>query len=351
MDVNIRLKKEIDSSYKVFIDSIPKLHFEDRKVAIVTNPKVSGLHLSYLLNRIEAKEIQIITIPDGEKYKNWESVSLILESLFNARFDRKSLLISFGGGVIGDITGFTASIFQRGIDFIQIPTTLLAQVDASVGGKTAINHEYGKNLIGVFSQPKAVYIDSSFLLTLPEREFSAGVAEIIKMAVTLDPNFFSWLENNSLKIEENLQYAIVKSVQLKAKVVSLDEKEQGHRAVLNYGHTFGHVIENETKYSKYLHGEAVAIGIVMANRLAVKMGSMGEIEANKVKKLLDSYDLPTSYKIDSVDEFYEKFFLDKKSNNNSLTFIISNGIGDFSIEKNIDEDLIKETLQEFTNGN
>jgi 3-dehydroquinate synthase len=296
MLVNISLQRVVDDSYNITIDTLSKLHF-DTKVAIVTNPKVAGLHLGYLLSKISAKELYIITVPDGEEYKNQQSVDLILESLFNHRFNRKSILIAFGGGVIGDMSGYVASIYQRGIDFIQIPTTLLSQVDASVGGKTGMNNAYGKNLVGAFHQPRGVYIDPYFLRTLPTREFGAGIAEVVKMAVTFNRDFFEFLENADLKNPVVLQEAIKQAVQTKAWVVGQDEKEHGLRAALNYGHTFGHVIENETKYKKFLHGEAVAIGMVMANKTAVKMNLMSEEEALRVEKLLQKYNLATSYVI------------------------------------------------------
>ena len=345
MHVNITLKKVIDNSYEITIDKLPKVHF-DTKVAIVTNPKVAGLHLGYLLSKITAKELYIITVPDGEEYKNQQSVDTILESLFNHRFNRKSMLIAFGGGVIGDMTGYVSSIYQRGIDFIQIPTTLLSQVDASVGGKTGMNNSYGKNLIGAFHQPKAVYIDPLFLTTLPTREFGAGIAEIVKMAVTFNKDFFEFLENSDLKDSTILQEAIKQAVQTKADVVSKDEKEHGIRAALNYGHTFGHVIENETKYKKYLHGEAVAIGMVMANETAVKMGLMSEEDALRVEKLLQKYNLETKYKVENTQTFYETFYLDKKSSDSSITFIIPVGIGGVKITDQIQKELIISVLQE-----
>ena len=211
-----------------------------------------------------------------------------MEECFELRLDRKSVLIALGGGVIGDMTGFAASIYQRGIDFIQVPTTLLSAVDASVGGKTGINNRYGKNLIGSFWQPRAVYCETAFLKTLPKREFNTGVAEIIKMAVTFDKDFFEWLEKNSLHVDENLQYAIKECVRIKADVVSRDEREEGIRAVLNYGHTFGHVIEKETNYTTYLHGEAVSIGMIMANTLAFELGYLSKDEQKRVKDLLQN---------------------------------------------------------------
>jgi len=346
MQVNISLKQVVDNSYNITIDALADLSF-DTKVAIVTNPKVAGLHLGYLLSKLKAKELYIITVPDGENYKNQASIDLILESLFNHRFNRKSLLIAFGGGVIGDMTGYASSIYQRGIDFVQIPTTLLSQVDASVGGKTGINNSYGKNLIGAFHQPRAVYIDPYFLSTLPQREFGAGVAEVVKMAVTFNKDFFAYLESADLSDKALLQEAIKQAVETKADVVAKDEKEHGLRAALNYGHTFGHVIENETGYKKYLHGEAVAIGMVMANALSVKLGLMREDEALRIKKLLEKYDLPTDYAIQNVESFYEAFFLDKKSSDATITFILPVGIGGVKITDSVDKATVISVLESF----
>jgi len=289
----------------------------------------------------------VIEVPDGEEYKNQESIDIILDSMFQHRFNRKSLLIAFGGGVIGDMTGYAASIYQRGINFIQIPTTLLSQVDASVGGKTGMNNKYGKNLIGAFHQPQAVYIDPDFLDTLPSREFGAGVAEIVKMAVTFNKDFFEFLETADLKDKIVLQEAIKQAVQTKAHVVAQDEKEQGIRAALNYGHTFGHVIENETKYKTYLHGEAVAIGIVMANMTSIELNLMSEDEASRVKTLLEKYSLPTSYEVKNVEKFYEAFYLDKKSSDSSITFILPVGIGGVEITDSCTKDQICSVIEKF----
>ena len=335
-----------DTSYDINIDELQDLTF-DKKVVIVTNPTVSNLHLEYLLKKIDAKDCSVVTIPDGEQYKTLKTIEDILEHCFEHKLNRSSILIAFGGGVIGDMTGFAASIYQRGIDFIQIPTTLLSQVDASVGGKTGVNNKFGKNLIGAFHQPIAVHIDPYFLTTLPKREFGAGVAEIVKMAVCFNKEFFEWLEENDLNDEENIKVAIQKSVQTKAWVVSQDEKEKGLRAALNYGHTFGHVIENETKYETYLHGEAVGIGICMANALSVKLGIMSEDEANRVKKLLERYEIPTSYEIKDVEDFYDHFFLDKKSLDNKIKFILAVGIGDCKITDETSKDDVIEVLKGF----
>ena len=347
MIVPIKLISPESIEYDITIDTLPDLKF-DRKVAIVTNPTVSSLHLETLLHKIDAPQCEVITVPDGEEFKTLTVVESILAALFEAKFDRKSLLIAFGGGVIGDMTGFAASLYQRGIDFIQIPTTLLSQVDASVGGKTGVNNHYGKNLIGAFYQPKAVYIDPYFLTTLPEREFAAGVAEVVKMAVMFDGDFLAYLEVNDLREEGVIKEMIRRSVMLKASVVNQDEKEAGIRAVLNYGHTFGHVIENETGYARYLHGEAVAIGIVMANALAVELGLLSQDEAYRIMNLLQNNALPTTYLIRDVEGFYEHFFLDKKSNSGKITFILPGGaIGSNTMRDDIDADIIKKVLGRF----
>ena len=346
MIVPIELVHTQNITYDITIDVLPQLTF-DTHVVIVTNPTISGLHLDRLLEHISAPQLHVVTIPDGETYKTLETVESILNSCFEHRLDRKSLLIAFGGGVIGDMTGFAASLYQRGIDFIQIPTTLLSQVDASVGGKTGVNTRYGKNLIGAFYQPKAVYIDPYFLHTLPRREFAAGVAEIVKMAVMFDAAYFAFLEEADFRDEATLKEIIKKSVELKAWVVNQDEKEAGIRAVLNYGHTFGHVVENETQYETYLHGEAVAIGMVMANALAVELGLLSQDEANRVKALLQKASLPVEYVIKDVDDFYEHFFLDKKSARGSIKFILPEGLGHHTMLSGLDESRVKKVLRGF----
>jgi 3-dehydroquinate synthase len=346
MIVPIELLPPKPVKYNITIDALPALSF-DTKTVVVTNPTVSGYHLDLLLSKITAPQLHVVTVPDGEQYKTLETVEQILNECFEHKLDRKSLLIAFGGGVIGDMTGFTASLYQRGIDFIQIPTTLLSQVDASVGGKTGVNNKYGKNLIGAFYQPKAVYIDPAFLETLPKREFAAGFAEIVKMAVMFDKSYFDFLKEADLNDEAQLKEAIRRSVELKAWVVNQDEKEAGIRAVLNYGHTFGHVVENETNYTTYLHGEAVAIGMVMANALAVELGLMNVEQAAEVKALLAHAHLPTDYTIKDINDFYEHFFLDKKSANNTIKFILPEGIGGHKIIQGIEESVVKKVLAMF----
>lgn len=337
------------SIYPIHIGKLPKISYP-HKVLIVSNPKVAGLYLSKIVDLLEAKEIYVCIIPDGEQYKNMQSLELILECAFGHKLDRKSLMIALGGGVIGDIVGFASGIYQRGIDFVQIPTTLLSQVDASVGGKTGINNAFGKNLIGLFHQPKAVYIDPSMLESLEKREFAAGVAEIIKMAVCFDKAFYEWLLTHSLFESQNLYEAIIKSVEIKAKVVNADEKENGIRAGLNYGHTFAHVIENLTAYKSYLHGEAVAIGMNMANILACKLGFLNDHQCAQIRQLLQSYDLPTSFAISDSQVFYKQFYLDKKSFDSRITFILPYGIGDLRITNEVSKSKVLETLEEFVSG-
>ncbi len=349
MTVSITLDRIINDSYPIHIGALDSIEWGG-KVAIVTNPKVAGLHLATLLSVLKAKEVFLITVPDGEQYKTLATIEFMLDRMFDHRLNRKSLLIAFGGGVIGDMGGFAASLYNRGIDFIQIPTTLLSQVDASVGGKTGVNNRFGKNLIGAFHQPKAVYIDPSFLKTLPSREFGAGVAEIVKMAVTFNRKFFEWLESHDLREEENLLTAIAKAVETKARVVEADEKEQGLRAALNYGHTFGHVIENETHYETYLHGECVAMGMMMANEVACELGLMNAIEVKRVRAVLERYALPLDYAIADVEKFYETFFLDKKSADDAITFILPRSLGDVEITDRVNPEVVKSVLRRFTNG-
>lgn len=338
MQIPVNLK---DNSYSVFVSNLPNLEF-NTKVAIISNDKIARLHLDYLKSKIKADEIVIYTVADGEQYKNLNTIEQILNHLFTHKLDRKSILVSFGGGVISDMVGFCASIYQRGIEFINIPTTLLAMVDASVGGKTGVNNKFGKNLIGSFYQPKAVYCDKYFLSTLEQREMSAGIAEAIKMAIMFDKDFFEYFQTSK---EPNLDEIISKCVQIKADIVSQDEKESGIRAVLNYGHTFAHVIEMQTNYSKYLHGEAVAIGMDMANDLAVKIGALSQDEKDLIKQILIKFNLPVKYKIPDIYAFYEAFFLDKKSQNNKIKFILPNGIGNHQICSNIPKEVVLQTLR------
>ena len=346
MIVPIHLENSTAVKYDVVIDALPELTF-NRKVAIITNTTVSALYLERLKSKISADELFVITVEDGEEFKTLATVEHILDELCEYQLDRKSLLIALGGGVIGDMTGFTASVYLRGIAFVQVPTTLLAQVDASVGGKTGVNNSYGKNLIGTFYQPEAVYIDTDFLKTLPPREFASGIAEIIKMGVMFDSAFFNTLMEADFSQKDVLDKMVQRSVELKVEVVNLDEKESGIRAVLNYGHTFGHVIENETNYNTYVHGEAVAIGMMMANALAVELEMMTQAQMDLVTKFLKKHNLPISYDVKDVDAFYDKFFLDKKTAHNKLKFILPQGIGGHLIRDDISEEILKKVLKAF----
>jgi len=339
MTINVRTPNK---NYNVYIEELEELRIEG-KVAIITNPTVSGFHLSYLLSKLKCDELNIVTLPDGEEYKNMDSFMYGLDRLFDAKLDRNSTLIAFGGGVIGDMTGFMASIFLRGIKFIQVPTTLLSMVDSSVGGKTGINNKYGKNLIGAFYQPESVHIDTHFLSTLPKREVAAGMAEVLKMAIMFNAVFFENLKDNKERVEDIIRV----SIEIKSDVVNQDEKEKGIRSVLNYGHTFGHVVENLTNYSVYLHGEAVAIGMIMANRLAVKLGYLTKFEEKEIKECLENYNLPTSFKIENEEDFYEHFFADKKTMNNSIKFILPQGIGNYKIVRDVDKEILLEVLRDF----
>ncbi|WQW86818.1 3-dehydroquinate synthase [Helicobacter pylori] len=333
-----------EKSYKVFLGELPEIKLK-QKALIISDSIVAGLHLSYLLERLKALEVRVCVIESGEKYKNFHSLERILNNAFEMQLNRHSLMIALGGGVISDMVGFASSIYFRGIDFINIPTTLLAQVDASVGGKTGINTPYGKNLIGSFHQPKAVYIDLAFLKTLEKREFQAGVAEIIKMAVCFDKNLIETLETKDLK--DCLEEVIFQSVNIKAQVVVQDEKEQNIRAGLNYGHTFGHAIEKETDYERFLHGEAIAIGMCMANDLALSLGMLTLKEYERIENLLEKFGLIFHYQIIDIQKFYERLFLDKKSENKTIKFILPKGVGAFEAVSHIPKETILKVLEKW----
>ncbi|GAA9697581.1 3-dehydroquinate synthase [Helicobacter pylori] len=333
-----------EKSYKVFLGELPKMELK-QKALIISDSIVAGLHLSYLLERLKALEVRVCVIESGEKYKNFHSLERILNNAFEMQLNRHSLMIALGGGVISDMVGFASSIYFRGIDFINIPTTLLAQVDASVGGKTGINTPYGKNLIGSFHQPKAVYIDLAFLKTLEKREFQAGVAEIIKMAVCFDKDLVETLETKDLK--DCLEEVVFQSVNIKAQVIMQDEKEQNIRAGLNYGHTFGHAIEKETDYERFLHGEAIAIGMCMANDLALSLGMLTLKEYERIENLLKKFGLIFHYKIIDIQKFYERLFLDKKSEDKTIKFILPKGVGAFEVASHIPKETIIKVLEKW----
>ncbi len=322
------------------------------RTAIISNPTVYKLYGKIVLNSIKAAGFDVIPviIPDGEKYKDINTVQKIYGELLKHRLDRKSALVALGGGVIGDITGFVASTYMRGIAYIQVPTTLLAQVDSSVGGKTGVNHKLGKNMIGTFYQPKLVWIDIDTLKTLPERELLAGLSEVIKYGVIKDKKLFEFLENNMRKIfyldKNALSHIIRRSCEIKAEVVSRDERELGLRAILNYGHTIGHAIETVTGYKKFLHGEAVAIGMHLEAKIAEIMGLLKIHDVLRIKALIDSFGLPSEMPSRmNITSLMPSMQLDKKAVAGELKFILPEGIGKVRIQKGIDVSIIKEILR------
>jgi 3-dehydroquinate synthase len=325
-------------------------YLKRKHVAIVTNTTVAPLYLDALSNSLQAAGVTVIPIilPDGEAFKNSETLNKIYDALLQNRCERSTTLMALGGGVIGDLTGYAAATYLRGVPFIQVPTTLLSQVDSSVGGKTGINHPLGKNMIGAFYQPQLVLADIDTLQTLPAREFSAGVAEVIKYGLIRDADFFDWLETNMASLmqlnEQVLSYAIYRSCQNKADVVAKDEHEQGDRALLNLGHTFGHAIENAMGYGVWLHGEAVAAGTVMAADLSQRMEWLNRADVNRIKTIFEAGNLPTTAPNLGVEKYLDLMSLDKKVENGKIRLILQQGIGKSVITSNYDADKLKETL-------
>ncbi|ASK78023.1 3-dehydroquinate synthase [Paraphotobacterium marinum] len=346
-----------DRSYPIIIDrdilKLPKT-FEQfvaqkSKILIVSNETISPLYVDRVKNALKPSNIPIDTfvLPDGERYKNLNYFGKLISFLLENHYGRDSILIALGGGVIGDLVGFVASCYMRGIDFIQVPTSLLAQVDSSVGGKTAVNHPLGKNMIGAFYQPKAVIIDTEVLRSLDNRHFYAGLAEIIKYGIIHQNDFFEWLEANINRIlaydASALQTAIQISCQIKSDIVREDEKEQSIRAYLNLGHTFGHAIEAELGYGNILHGEAVAIGILIACRISVNKNLLSENQYLQILNLIKKCNLPhlTPKQMKSASLFWKHMVLDKKVLNNKIRFIIPVKIGSVEIQNNINEEDIQ----------
>jgi 3-dehydroquinate synthase len=309
--------------------------------AIVTNEVVAPLYLEPVKQALQASRVTAIVVPDGEQAKGWTTLDKIFDALLAARCGRDTLLIALGGGVVGDLAGFAAAIYQRGIAFVQVPTTLLAQVDSSVGGKTAINHPRGKNMIGAFHQPLAVISDVATLDTLPDRELRAGVAEVIKHALALDLPFVEWLEGNVEKILNRdrgaLTYAVKRCCELKATIVAADERESGVRALLNFGHTFGHAIEAGTGFGNWLHGEAIAAGMVMAAELSHREGLIAAAEVERIRKLVGRAGLPTSGPALAPHRLMELMAGDKKAVEGKLRFVLLEAIGRAVLRGGIDD--------------
>lgn len=324
-------------------------HIRGRQVMLVSNETVAPLYLDTVRDALADFQLEQVILPDGEIYKTFEVLNRIFDALLEKRFNRNCCLVALGGGVIGDMTGFAAASYQRGVDFIQIPTTLLAQVDSSVGGKTGVNHPLGKNMIGAFHQPRCVLADTDTLATLDDRQLAAGVAEIIKYGLIEDAAFFAWLEANLDKLlardTEALIYAIERSCRCKADIVAADERESGKRALLNLGHTFGHAIETGMGYGNWLHGEAVAAGMVMAADLSARHGWIPKTDVARIRALIQRAGLPVDAPAQmSRQQFHELMAVDKKAVDGGLRLVLLASIGQACLRADYDPGLLDETL-------
>jgi 3-dehydroquinate synthase len=323
-------------------------HLAGGSAAIVTDGVVAPLYLETVRLALRGARVAEIVVPHGEQAKSWETLNRVFDALLEARCGRDTLIVALGGGVIGDLAGFAAAVYQRGVAFVQVPTTLLAQVDSSVGGKTAINHALGKNMIGAFHQPRAVISDVATLDTLPERELRAGLAEVIKHGLTLDAAFVEWLERNievlRARQREPLIHAVRRSCELKARIVAEDERESGARALLNFGHTFGHAIEAATGYGPWLHGEAVAAGMVMAAELSALMGHLRKIEVSRVRELLKRAGLPVKGPAVAPERLLELMTLDKKAAKGRTRFVVLEAIGRAVLRADIDDAAVRRAV-------
>ena len=327
-----------------------------KRAAIVTNTTVAPLYLDKLrhtLQRIDVSSVPII-LPDGEEYKNSATLNLIYDALLSNHCERSTPLIALGGGVVGDMTGYAAATYLRGVPFIQVPTTLLAQVDSSVGGKTGINHPLGKNMIGAFYQPQLVLADTDTLNTLPDNELSAGLAEVIKYGLIRDLPFLEWLEQNMDKLlaRDNtaLQYAIARSCRNKAEVVAADERESGERALLNLGHTFGHAIESGMGYGNWLHGEGVAAGIAMAADLSQRLGWISAQDVARIRNLLKQARLPVVAPDLGTGKYLELMELDKKVEDGKMRFVLLRKVGRAVVSGDVPPELLRQTLEACVHG-
>ena len=326
-------------------------HLKQKKVVVVSNTTVAPLYLDRLRSTLEKAGISVlpVTLPDGERYKTWETLNLIFDSLLGAHCERSTTLIALGGGVIGDMGGFAAACYQRGMPFIQVPTTLLSLVDSSVGGKTAINHPLGKNMIGAFYQPKLVLADIATLDTLPDRELRAGLAEVIKYGLIRDPEFFVWLEGNMENLlareREALAYAVFRSCENKAEVVAADERESGERALLNLGHTFGHAIETGLGYGEWLHGEAIAAGTLIAAELSKRLGWIDEAAVARIESLFLRAGLPVYGASLGAPRYLELMRHDKKVQDGKLRLVLLEDIGKAVIFDGADEETIRVAIE------
>jgi len=355
------LKVELgDRSYPIHIGGnllqqvellLPHLHSE--RTLIISNETIAPLYLDTLLEALADKQVDSLILPDGEVHKTLATTELIFNHLLENRYSRDTTLIALGGGVIGDIVGFAAACYQRGIEFIQIPTTLLSQVDSSVGGKTGVNHPLGKNMIGAFYQPQCVLASTDTLATLPQRELSAGLAEIIKYGLIADAAFFSWLEDNIAQLltldETAISYAIERSCQCKAEVVASDELEQsGRRALLNLGHTFGHAIETGMGYGNWLHGEAVGCGMLLAAEFSARLGWLSTQQVTRCRALITAAKLPTEIPAElGCQQLLDLMAVDKKVKQGKLRLVLLRDIGEAILTSDFDLGLLRETLHDF----
>lgn len=349
-----------ERSYPIYIGSnlignpeYYRPHIAGRQVLIVTNDVVAPLYLDKVQQALSDYQVSSLVLPDGEAFKDMSTLTKIFDQLLEDKHNRTTTLVALGGGVIGDMTGFAAAAYQRGVNFIQVPTTLLSQVDSSVGGKTAVNHPLGKNMIGAFHQPQAVIADTATLSTLPDRELSAGMAEVIKYGLICDAEFYAWLLENVAGLmardEALLTHAIYTSCQDKAKVVSQDETEQGVRAILNLGHTFGHAIESHQGYGNWLHGEAVGAGMMMAAYLSHKLSALSTNELSVLQKLLVQSGLPVKGPANmNLDDYLTRMAVDKKVLDGKIRLILLKSIGEAYVTDEVEPSLIDETITQLT---
>ncbi|CAM4439084.1 3-dehydroquinate synthase [Vibrio agarivorans] len=322
-----------------------------QKVVVISNVTVAPLYADKILSLLEQQncDTALLTLPDGEQYKSLETFNKVMDFFIEGNYARDVVVVALGGGVIGDLVGFASACYQRGVDFVQIPTTLLSQVDSSVGGKTAVNHPLGKNMIGAFYQPQAVLIDTNCLKTLPEREFAAGIAEVIKYGIIYDADFFVWLEENLDRLyaldEQALSYAIARCCQIKAEVVAQDEKESGIRALLNLGHTFGHAVEAELGYGQWLHGEAVSAGTVLAAKTALMQGLIKQADFDRILNLLKRSKLPVQTPDSmSFEDFMTHMMRDKKVLAGQLRLVLPTSIGTAEVVKGVPEAILEQAI-------
>ena len=343
-------------SYPIYIgsdilgSSLLLQHIRAQQVMVVTNNTIAPLYLQAVTAACTGKQVDVCLLPDGEQHKTLNVQARIYDELLAKRHHRTTTIIALGGGVIGDMAGFAAATYQRGTHFIQLPTTLLAQVDSSVGGKTGVNHPQGKNMIGAFHQPQAVLIDTNTLHTLPPREYNAGMAEIIKYGLIADAPFYQWLHQNSQALAARnsnvVSEAIQRSCQNKAAIVAADERESGIRAILNLGHTFGHAIETATAYGHWLHGEAIAAGMVIALRLSALLNLINDDEVQALVDLLQAFKLPVTAPADmTIDQFMNLMAVDKKATAGKIRFILLDAIGHAVIRDDVPVELIEKAIR------